>query len=207
MARKAIKNHNVLPKMHLVCGTDELRPSMSYVEIKAGIATATNAYVLVRYDLTDIIPEDVLKALDGTYIHRDFWERMCRATEVEINTMTVVDGVIQLPVLKYDYLSRLSYKPQNADFVKYPNYMAVLNYNDCINEENVVPSIGVNPKYLSTLHDVAKSNREYNEMLALHFSAQNRSIILTADQNDRFLGLIMPVMLHKDSKPLSRLAV
>lgn len=204
MAKRNPLQKTILPKMHLVCSDDDLRPALMHVEIKGGIATATNAYVLVRYDLTDIVPEDVLKLLDGTYIHKDFWQRMCAASELEINTMTVVDGIIQLPVLKYSAVSKLSYKPETE--FKYPNYMAVINYKECMNAENTIPVIGVNPRLLSMLHEVAKSNREFNEMLALHFSAPNKAIIVTSENNDRFLGLIMPVMLHESSKPISRLA-
>jgi hypothetical protein len=203
----AKKSQNILPKMHLVCGNDDLRPAMSFVEIKNSIATATNAYVLVRYDLTDIIAEDVLKILDGKYIHRDFWQRMCKATESELILITIIDGIIQLPVLKYGSLSKLSYQPHSADFINYFPYMDVINYDDCMNEENQVPSIGINPKLLMLLDEVAKSNREQGHSLNLKFSGKHKAIIVDSDVNDRFLGLIMPCRMNDESKPISRLAV
>ena len=73
---RRINRGDKLPPMHLACSTDDLRPVMNCVYIKDGFATATDAFVLVKYDLRDLLSDDVLADLDGKLIHRELWQVM-----------------------------------------------------------------------------------------------------------------------------------
>jgi len=63
-----------LPSLHNICSSDSFRFSLQLIEIKEGIATATDAHILVRYDLSNYINEEILSALNGKLIHANTWK-------------------------------------------------------------------------------------------------------------------------------------
>jgi hypothetical protein len=70
-----------LPPIHLACSDDELRPALQMVEIVDGIATATNAHIIARLNLSAYskLEDETIKKLDGKLIHRDVWETIMDA--------------------------------------------------------------------------------------------------------------------------------
>lgn len=64
--------------LHLACVNDETRINLSLIEIKNGIATATNGHILVKLELlkTSILDPEQLKVLEGKYIHMEVWKEI-----------------------------------------------------------------------------------------------------------------------------------
>lgn len=76
MAKKSLSLN--LSPLHLAASTDDMRPALGYIQIKGGIATATNAHILVRLKLAAWFDNKELEVLEGKLIHRNFWELMTK---------------------------------------------------------------------------------------------------------------------------------
>lgn len=76
-----------LKPLHLACGTDELRPNMSLIEIKNNHATATDGHIIVRVDLTQnsLLTPDQISILNGKFIHREVWKEIHKCDSVEFD--------------------------------------------------------------------------------------------------------------------------
>lgn len=76
----------MLPPIHLACSEDELRPALMHIEIVDGIATATNAHIIAQLNLSQYstLPDEAIKQLNGKLIHRDVWEIIQDAEQIEI---------------------------------------------------------------------------------------------------------------------------
>lgn len=98
-----------LPPLHLACSDDELRPALQHIEIKKGIATATNAHILAQLNLSEYtdLDEETIKheaiqdatviAVEGDTLH---YESGGVRADVDIscalkfpNHKTIVDAV------------------------------------------------------------------------------------------------------------------
>jgi len=76
----------LLPPIHLACSDDELRPALQHIEIANGIATATNGNIIAQLNLSkySTLPDETIKQLDGKLIHRDIWEEILDAENIEV---------------------------------------------------------------------------------------------------------------------------
>lgn len=75
-----------LPPLHLVTSDDELRPVLNHIEITDGIATATNGIIIAQLNLSaySLLPDDVIKRLNGKLIHKDVWQLLIDADLIEV---------------------------------------------------------------------------------------------------------------------------
>lgn len=75
-----------LPPLHLATSDDELRPALQHIEIKKGIATATNAHIIAQMNLSEYseLDDDTIKKLNGKLIHRDVWALILDADHISI---------------------------------------------------------------------------------------------------------------------------
>lgn len=77
--------------LHLVCLRDEDRPNFSLIQVKNGIAMATNATIIISMNLaqTSKLEQDQIDILDGKYIHMDVWAKMVKCDKIEIDDETI----------------------------------------------------------------------------------------------------------------------
>lgn len=82
----------VLPPLHLACADVETG-NHRLIEIKNNIATATNGHILIKMDLALVtsLTVDMLKKLDGKFIHMSVWQEMskCESLRVDDDMITV----------------------------------------------------------------------------------------------------------------------
>lgn len=77
-----------LPQLHLIAGNgDAPEPSMHFIEIKHGIATAVNNTMVAQMNLSYYsgLSDDVILKLNGKKIHRDIWEQILDAVEIDVD--------------------------------------------------------------------------------------------------------------------------
>lgn len=111
-----------LPPLFHACSTDPLRVAFQNVFIDGTYGVATNGHILVKVDLTKVIPDDVLKLLDQYQIPAKTWKLLCS------------NDAIRLYVENDKVLVSTSYGPlelkNNAD-MRFPDYRAtVKEYNN-----------------------------------------------------------------------------
>jgi hypothetical protein len=76
--------NTLLNPIHLACVADDSSPNKRLIEIKRGIATASNGIIIARIDLReqDAIPPEQLDILDGKFIDMEAWKDFHNADSV-----------------------------------------------------------------------------------------------------------------------------
>lgn len=81
-----------LPPIHLACGKDDMRQNFQYVEIKNGIASATNGRIVAQINLsksgTSMSDKDI-ESLNGCYIDKDVWEQLINVEMIKVGKDTI----------------------------------------------------------------------------------------------------------------------
>ncbi|MGE9312851.1 hypothetical protein ACLOAU_14480 [Niabella sp. CJ426] len=172
----------VLPPMHLACSDDELRPALQHIEIIDGIATATNAHILVQLNLKEysLLPEECIRALNGKLIHRDVWAEIIDADliEVEDDVLHYEKGGIKADVNIYCDL-------------KFPEYNAIVNSvaNSIFDKKSFVC---FNPKYIQIASKLFPSEN----LICRFYENNDMMIFFPSGQAKGYLG-IMPMKLSE----------
>lgn len=91
MTNEINNNFDKKVQMHLACSKDELRPNMACIFFNNGYAYATDSYILVRNRISEIsrLNEIEIQALDGKFLHADFYKDMLKYD----NIMIAEDGI------------------------------------------------------------------------------------------------------------------
>jgi len=181
------KQHN-LPPMHLICSNDDIRFSLHLIQIKDGIATATDAHVLVRYDLKNYINEEILAALNGKCIHKNTWIFLTknyvhlRLIDNEVVLLHPDFGVIKLKVIED----------------KFCDYESIIKaaYDD--NNVTELSTIGLNTELASKMQKVLQHGAFKSNHLIMRFMGKNKSMLCYNTGNTNAIGVIMPVMVDSE---------
>jgi hypothetical protein len=182
--------------LHLATGSDHLRPAMTNVYFEGDYMFATDAHIAVRAKIKTFtnfdFDDDEIKMLDGKFIHRTKFKTIYNATMVKVER----DGILSIG-------DDILYKFTKQDG-KYPNLDKLLN--ERLQKESCAHSlIGLNPKFLDTLHKAMTPYGEVRFGLHLHF-AKTKEAALERDRVPApiivkhpdydfsdLVGLIMPV--------------
>lgn len=172
-----------LPKLHLVCTRDSLRERLEYVYIDGHFAVASDANILVSFDLRMLnLREDVLSSLNGCMIHRNLWKIL---SERDVMILSVEDGK-----MKYGKDGIVFETPLRTD-------LAFLDYKKALLSEKdiqAVPSIGFNIYFLELIRKATGMTT-----VKFEFHGQNKGATLTPlhseDLGDTFV-LLMPVLIN-----------
>lgn len=74
--------------IHLACLINEYSPNQALIEIKNGIATATNGAVIVKVDLNKTASPLIVKSIDflnDKYVHMEVWKEIYKCDILEID--------------------------------------------------------------------------------------------------------------------------
>lgn len=175
-----------LPPMHLLCSNDSLRPAMQCVHIEDGIATATNAYALVRYDINNYLEQDVVEFLEGKLINRDAWKLMCSVPTMFIR---VIDD--RLVVKHFNNISDCNITIPFVD-EKYPDFHAITKDVFSLELKEAKERICFNVKLLGTIAKVLSHPHSNNE-IRFWFNQGGKAIVATDNANDDAVAMLMPV--------------
>ncbi len=172
--------------MHLVCSNDDIRPNMQCVHIENGIATAIDGHSLVRYDLRDILEENVLQHMEGKLIHKDAWKLMC---ETNVFFIQIKDEHLTLTYFKSirDCDVRIGYVNE-----KYPNFHAITQ--DVLSGEFVEAKerISFNARIFERVTKVL-GHPDTRSEYRFWFNQGNKAITITNVNNDNAVAILMPV--------------
>lgn len=82
----------ILNPLHLACRADDFSPNQRLIEIKNGIATATNGHIIARIDLREngqLAPEQI-ELLNGKFIDMEVWKECHKCEQVEITDENII---------------------------------------------------------------------------------------------------------------------
>lgn len=182
----------MLPKLHLICSTDELRPAMTCVQITKKDLRATDAISLA------IIPtaKTALAECDlpdaPVYLHRDSYKMLTAPSIIKIDFDVLSDQFI----VYHAKNKPITVVPLTKMDERYPDFEPMLPSQS---DAQPLTSIGVNPKLLLNLAEALAEPGQKNLNVALGFIAKNRTIIVRSIESGMdSIAVIMPVMVKKD---------
>lgn len=165
--------------IHLACGNDELRPVLSHIRIKDGYAEATNAHMIVRQKLskTSLIPEDVIKEMEGKLIYKGVWKELCDASSIEIIEGKIV-AMTEAGKTIFEFAEETTL---------FPKVESVLDTHSCA----VASEIGINAKLVETFGKVFQTTD-----LKFIFNGKDNGILVEPIGSEGEMGILMPISLN-----------
>lgn len=180
------ENLNTLPKLHLVCGDDYIRPITHHILVTKEEICATNAHILIIYKTKDVFSEEFIKNMPKRFlIHSNQWKNFCK----KHRAINFVNNCIEVEYP--DYTTSYKVKYENDDFL-YPVYNNVLLSES---EKCYIGNIGINSDYISILTKAMFYPSEI-PTVKMTFYGEHQHVIITPSIIERDVkGLIMPTML------------
>jgi hypothetical protein len=176
-------NKKILPPLHLATSDDELRPALMHIEIKKGIATATNAHIIAQLNLAEYsdLTEECIKKLNGKLIHRDIWLSIIDAEVIEVtdDTLHYEKGGVRADVdISCTY--------------KFPNHKAIIDAvaNSIFDKKSF---IAFNPEYIAIAKKIFPS-----ENLIMRFYENNEMMLLFPSGDAKGFVGIMPLKITEE---------
>lgn len=189
MAKKS-NSFEYLPPIHLACSSDELRENLTTVFVSKGIATATDANMLVRYDLRNHFDADRLRMMDGKMISRKAWAMMAKHP-----TMFIEPGERDIRVATFNLGVKALVSIDYSSAGSYPDYANVLDKALSPELREAKGAISMNGAYLERInkilnHDLPPGTRN---QLAFYFNQSNGAIAIVNHSNDDACAILMPI--------------
>jgi hypothetical protein len=181
-------------KLHLTCANDDLRPTMSYIQLKNGFLYATNAHIAVKVDFAECGLNSVFTDKDEIYIHKDAWKNFI--PKLHIFPIEKTGNLLTSKDKKFnsifcEYLDLVTFT-QNIG--RFPDVECVINY--CLDDliTPVVSTLGIDFKLANTLQDALGIDK-----CAVKFFGETKQMqIFDASGNKNVLGILMPAMVDAD---------
>ena len=175
-----------LPKLHLACAKDALRPVMEHILITKDEIVATDAHILAILKTKDVFSDEFIAEMPERFlIHKSQWKDFYNGAF----NFTFKDKAICVHYNGYEVLHKIK---NEGDSIKYPNYDAFIpNQSDT----KSLCEIGLNAFSLKTIVEALTFPYDV-KTVKLQFFGANRAILVTptnVDCNSR--GIIMPAMI------------
>jgi hypothetical protein len=174
--------------LSLVCGKDPFRPVYSYVVFCNGFAWATNAHILIKQDLHQLMGMDpeIVMLLEDKAIHMTQFKEMLKGVEFEVFPDHIKT------TMKNGTILHVPLHTEESIGAKFPKYQNVIPQNT-----QEISEIGLNYKLLADLSK-AMVLREPDNGVHLRFHGPAMGVLVKSMgiPTEHQLGLIMPVMLN-----------
>lgn len=181
----------MLPKLHLICSKDELRPAGNYVQITRKDLRATDytCLAIIPNDQTGLNVEELPE--EAIYLHRESYKTLTASSIVNI----VYDRNNDQFVAYHKGSKPATIVPVSVMDERYPDFEPLIPEWDDVKP---LPMIGVNPKILLNLAEAMAEQGQNTVNVGLGFFGPNRGILVKSlDAPAGRIGLIMPFMLTK----------
>lgn len=164
-------------KLHLICGKDQKRPWMSYIQYKDGFFHATDGSMLVKVPADMCLP--ILDIPQGKtfYVSATEWKTSkiweAQSAKLEGNTIQIVSkkGIPYTIILE--------------DNINYPSFDSLK-----ATEPKALERIGLNASLLATIQEAC-----FLESLILEFTGKQSGIRIKSTENEKFFAMLMPVLI------------
>lgn len=171
----------ILNPLHLACTDDDLRVNFRLIEIKNGIATASNGHIIARIDLRQngqLTPEQI-DLLNGKYIDMEVWKECHKCDQVEITEENIIchkKGIKKT----FDFS-----QPQGSFF---NTDSIIITISDVGNEAK--ENIKYNAKYIAIFQKIFCENE-----ITFSFSKGGQGTPVYPNDRGGMFGVLMPVIV------------
>jgi hypothetical protein len=175
-----------LPKLHLACSSDELRPVMNHILVTKSDVCASDAHILVNHATSNLFDEEFIASMpDRFLINSKHWQLMCKkhlfvTFDKEMIRVIYSYGEVYYPI--YTEKSIGSYPDFNQVFPKET-------------DKGEVGEIGIKPSLLNRLCLTMRGEDDLDN-LKLTFHGCNRAVVVRLTSNTNVRGLIMPCTIY-----------
>jgi len=199
MERKFISGE--IPKLTLLCGTDQLRPALTGIYIHKGACIATDAQTLVVFKPKSKEVQELIALFEGKIIKQKLWQ-LLQATEsfsVEGEYLT-----LYTKTNKKQIAFPITINTENKEYYideKFPNFENVINLE--APKDAAANVIGLNISFLARFQKALSVLKETNLSFNFHIKEANRAVLISPsnyDLSQEFLFLIMPRILDFNAK-------
>ena len=168
-----------LPKLHLCCANDELRPAMNHLLVTKEFIVASDSHVLIEFKTSELFDQNFIEAMPERFlIHRENWKML----SVKHHYLLFTDS--QIEIIKNGF-SFFIPAVREEDIGNFPDYEKVFK----VEKESITDKIGIKPELLKKLSSAIGS-----QILHLHFNGEARTIIIKSSI-EGVRALIMPAMI------------
>ncbi len=169
-----------LPKIHLCCSTDELRPILNYVLLTKENVVATDAHIIIEYKTTELFEERFISDMpERCLIHKENWKILTQRHR----HLFIKDSKIEIIFNSRNLFIPIETEGKNG---KYPDYNTVFKL-----KSKEVKQIGLTPSFLNKLSMVMGVRK-----LDLYFNGETDAIIIKSS-NENIKALIMPANVYE----------
>jgi hypothetical protein len=174
---------NKLPKLHLICGQDQLRPMFGTILIENGKAFATDAFIAIELELSNLLESEIIEFLEGKVIDFGIWSILCECERFSI-TSGQLSCLTNKGWIAFPYLSQLN--------DKYPDVKKAID--DAFLKDNTDSKIGLNLNKLDLLRKCLRY--ETNQNIILNITETNKAICITNESEYYlFRCILMPITI------------
>jgi hypothetical protein len=183
-------------KLHLACSKDDLRPTMSHIQLKNGFLYATNAHIVVKVHYSEVGMQEIFSEEDEIYFHMDSWKNFfskhnkCNL-EIDKERKVITGYDKKYAKVYFDYIPAIDFDKIGT----YPNVECVINYDK--NEEcNPFNLMGIDFSLGKLLQDALGLER-----CAVRFLGDKKQMQIfdPAGEKNAF-GILMPCFITKEFK-------
>lgn len=180
------KTEKFLKPLHLACADDDMRPNFKLIEIKHGIAQATNGHMVVKLELnkTSMLEQDQIDMLDGRYIHMEVWKEIHKCEMIELT-----DDAISC--WKNGIKKTFEYGEPQGEFF---NIETVIRDIKELGEIET-RMIAYTPSLIAILAKIFDENS-----MIFSFSGANKGTIVFPSEDSGMFALLMPQMINATNR-------
>lgn len=175
---------NILPPIHLAASNDTLRPVMQYIEVKKGIATATNAHILVRMNLNEEsrLEKDDIDALNGKLIHKEQWKFIYDSDFIKVET----DGI---KCTKNGIEYKIFFTKEKMSYVNYDEVLKNVK-----KQPRAIEMFSISSTLLSTISKIFGTTQ-----IKIDCYGNNSALVCYDYSNRKTFALLMPIMCEQQT--------
>lgn len=170
-----------LPRLHLACSYDELRPVMNNVFVTKKHTIASNGHVLIQFDTNYLFNDQFVNDMPEQFmIHRNIWQKLCKKNYA----IYFKDDLINVQYKGYSDIIR----PIINTDLPYPNYLSCFPEKK---DKEKVTEIGLSS---ITLNILTKSLFTANDNPVMKFElySKYKAIVVHLEESIKAKALIMP---------------
>lgn len=175
-------------KISKITENNDLRPAMSHIYFKDGYAFASDAHILARVPISELlgsVPEEEHIHLDGKLIHSVIYDQIVKYDKIEIKE----NGI---RCTKLCLKENVFYEFKDQEGLVYPDAQKLLT--ELFSKPEVpISKISFNYKLLKKLGDAIRCELDH---MILSFKDETSAIIVKPNNtNSKAIGIIMPYMI------------
>jgi len=170
MGNKNVRyNFNACCRIHNICSTDILRPSLCHIFFKDGNAICSEGHMMAIFKIGEIsnLSEDDIKKLDGKLIHLNGYRQLLKYNTIEI----LEDGIL---AKGDEFEVKVLFKD-----LKYPNFSKIVE--DALNAKSKESKIHIKAEQLKELQSCLGASGSI-----INVSSPNNSLVINFPNMESF---------------------